>query len=601
MNQKKQVPLVGKSRRAVVARFFLGAAVFTLPARAEVDQELEKIVVSALRVPRAASDVTSTVTVLDPAELQRKGIFQLRDALNEAPGVISLSTGGETGALGTLLIRGTTTAYSQLVVDGMRLSDSTTPLGSMLGASRVSDLGRIEVLRGAQGAAYGGESIGGVLWMETARGRGDASYRLFAEMGSFESYSTAFQAQGEQHGLSYFFSAAYEQTQNDAPHQDFHQGSTALRLEQSIGKEWQIGLTYRGVDSYYDSFGNSDDRLDASLTTLYAQGKISPDWFSTVHLGFQQEFYDSDSTHGNYGTDMRALGFSNDHQLELTDHLKILGGVFYHRSDFQNTIGTDANRERYGVHASIEWQAAENWQTYAALRWEDYAAYGKESTWRIGTSYAIPASDTLLRAGLGSSFRAPSYLDLYGSSFGQGNPQLNAESSLGWDLGIEQQLGAHHWLQVTAFRNELEDRIDSFATPRPINLRGETQTQGVELAAKGRLLIDDLSYRLAYTWLDRSISDQPRHHVQASVDWQASDKLSVGAGLHALSDHSWGGTALDSYALLRLHASYQLKENIRLHARWENVADAEYELSNFYGQRINGAGMGLFGGVTIDW
>ena len=69
------------------------------------------------------------MTVLDPQELENQGLLQLRDALNASPGVISTSTGGETGAVGSLFIRGTTTAYSQVVVDGMRLSDSTTPDG----------------------------------------------------------------------------------------------------------------------------------------------------------------------------------------------------------------------------------------------------------------------------------------------------------------------------------------------------------------------------------------------------------------------------------------------------------------------------------------
>lgn len=601
MKKIQLIPQRGLSRRAVVARIVGIVSLCSQPLAAEVDHELEEIVVSALRAPRAASDVTASVSVLDPEELAKKGIYQLRDLLNEAPGVIATSTGGETGALGSLLIRGTTTAYSQLVVDGMRLSDSTTPLGSMLGASRVFDLGRVEILRGAQGAAYGGESIGGVLWMETGRGQGDPSNLIFTELGSFESYSAAFRAQGEQHGLSYFFSTAYEETENDAPDQAFHQGSIALRFEKTVARDWLLGVTYRGVDAYYNNLGNSDDRLDASLVTAYAKGKLAAHWNTQLHAGFQQEFYDSDASFGNYGTDMRAVSVSNDHEWEWGDQLRVTSGMFFHRSDFENTIGTAASRDRYGLHTAVEWQPNENWQTYTAVRWEDYAAYGKESTWRVGSSYEISPLNTLVRGGIGSSFRAPSYLDLFGSSYGAGNPSLHAESALGWDLGFVQQWSDDHQFELTWFRNELEDRINSFAVPLPINQSGETVTQGWEMAAKGKLFREDLQYRVAWTCLDRSLSDQPRQHVQASVDWDVSAKFRLGLGAKFLSDHSWGGADLAGYTLLRAHAGYQVSENVRLHARWENITDEDYQLSNFGGDIIDGAGMGLFGGVTVEW
>lgn len=600
MKQNKTTSRRGYRWRAVVARGLIALSTTGL-SRAEVENELEAIIVSALRTPRDAGDVTSTVTVLDPRDLEKRGVWQLRDALNEAPGVIATSTGGETGALGSVFIRGTNTAYSQLVVDGMRLSDSTTPLGNMLSAARVFDLGRIEVLRGAQGAAYGGESIGGVLWMETARGSGSPQGTLFAEVGSFDSYSTALRYQGERNDLSYFFSATYEETENDGPQQDFHQGSAALRLEQKINDAWQAGMTYRGIDAFYNNRGNSDDYVDASLVTVYLNGQINNDWKTTVLAGFHQELYDSNYTGGNYGTDLRATSFSNDHEWRISENLILLGGVFAHRSDFTNTIGTEAQRDRYGLHLGAEWEPINDWKTYAALRWEDYDAYGEETTWRLGTAYEWKHTGTILRGGIGSSFRAPSYLDLFGSSYGAGNPNLEAESSVGWDIGIEQKLGNDHRLLVTVFHNAIEDRINSFAAPMPVNLPGETHTEGLEFALNGRFFDDAWRYHIAWTYLPQSLSDQPRHHVHAGVDWQATDKLLLGLALHSLSDHSWGGAPIESYAVGRFHASYQVRENIRLHARWENFTNESYELSNFGGDPIAAAGSAVYAGITVNW
>ncbi|MGA0854472.1 MAG: TonB-dependent receptor, partial [Luteolibacter sp.] len=255
--------------------------------------ELEPLIVSALRVPREASTVTSSVTSLDPEQLEAIGILQLRDALNAAPGVISTSTGGETGATGALFIRGTTTNYSQIVIDGMRLSDSSTPLGNILSAARTTEIGKLEVLRGPQGAIYGGESIGGVLWMETPRGFGDPNGSATVEAGSFNSYAGRARFGGEVGKMNYYIGSSYEQTDNDAPNQHFDQSSVAMRVEGQADPVWTLGTTFRANDSYYENLGSSDDRLDAALTTLYATGKFSDVWTGRFLAGYHQEFYDS--------------------------------------------------------------------------------------------------------------------------------------------------------------------------------------------------------------------------------------------------------------------------------------------------------------------
>ncbi len=586
------------SRRSAIA---LLALLAQIPAQAEEKKpELEPLIVSALRVPRDASTVTSAVTVLDPVELQDQGILQLRDALNASPGVISTSTGGQTGAVGSLFIRGTTTAFSQVVIDGMRLSDSTTPLGNVLGAGRTYDIGRLEILRGPQGAIYGGESIGGVLWIETPYGSGAPHGSTTFEAGSFNSLAAHAMFQGQAGDLSYYLSGGYEETDNDGPDQHFHQGSTALRVEGKIDSVWTLGTTFRAIDSSYNNSGNSLDHLDSALATVYATGRISDCWTARFHAGFQQEFYDSDSTFGNFGTDLRAGSFSTDHEITLADNLRLLTGAFVHESSYENTIGTDESRERYGIHAALEWDIIERLTATAALRWEDYDAYGDELTWRFGSIYTFQATGTSIRGGVGSSFRSPSYLDLFGSSFGAGNPDLDAESSVGWDLGIEQKIGANHVIEATWFHNRITDQIQANPAP-PVNIGGDSTTDGLEFGLRGNWCEGMFGYRLAWTYLHESLSDQPRNAATASFDWKPTGKSLVGIGATHLSDHSWGGDPIDSYIVARLFASYQVTEKVKLHARLENAFDTDYQLASFFGSTIQGAGAGAYAGITVDW
>jgi outer membrane cobalamin receptor len=557
--------------------------------------------------------VTSSVTSLDPEQLETSGILQLRDALNAAPGVISTSTGGQTGAASSLFIRGARTAESLVLIDGLRINGSGNQLGNLFSASRTYDVGIIEVLRGPQGAIYGGESIGGVLWMETPRGDGDPSGAVTIEVGSFNSFASHGKFQGSQDNrFSYYLSGGYEETDNDGPSQHFHQGNTALRVEGGLDSVWTIGTTFRAVDSFYDDRGLSDNRFDAALGTLYAIGRISDCWTTRFITGGYQEFYDYESPDGTYSTDLRARSFSIDNEITLAENLRWLAGGFLHHDDYQSMSdysSTDEDADRYGIHSVLEWDVLKNLTTTAALRWEDYDSHGKELTWRLGSIYHVNQSGTSLRSGVGTAFRAPSYTDLYyKSNYGaMGNPDLDPQSSLGWEIGLDQKIGDRHIVEVTGFRNLIDAAIQSYAFPSPINLPGKTTTDGVELGVRGHWFENIVNYRVAWTWLHKSLDDQPRNAATASLDWKATEKSLIGIGATHMASHSWGedNDLIDAYTVARIYGSYQVTENVKLHARVENVLNEDYELyggsTRWLAPLVKGAGTGVYAGVTIDW
>jgi len=587
----------------------IASAIFSCSLRAQDSPDeagdLAPLVISALRTPIPQPHVPASVSILDPSVLESQGIYRLQDALNRAPGVIATSTGGQNGAVGSLFMRGTTTAYAQVVVDGMRLSDSNAPLGSFLGNAATSDFGRIEVLRGPQGAIYGGESAGGVLWLETAGGTAVPTSQFRIEGGSFNSLSVNGRHQGTQGPLSYSLSTGYEETDNDAkPTQDFRQWRTALRADMKLDDRWDLRVTFRANDSYFRDLPASENRVDSALATVRATGALLDNWTTRFHVGFYQESYDNDFVFfgfpGNFGTDLRSVSFATDQELKPRDDLLLLVGGFYQHDSFENTIGVNETGNRHGLHASLQWQPVESLALQQSVRWEDYDAYGDEFTWRSGVAYAFENAGFTLRGGIGSSFRTPSYLDLFGSNFGAGNPNLKAESATGWDLGFSQSIGGNHELEVTWFENHIRDRIRSFPAP-PQNIPGTTKTRGIEAGLRGSWFDQRLIHHLAWTWTDASLADLPRNAVNASLDWHADEKTLLGIGAQHFSSRSYGGNPIAAATVARVHASRQLTEHLRLHARVENVFNESYELSDFFGTVVRGAGTGFHLGLTATW
>ncbi len=594
----------GHSRVLKTAPRLLAAGILALPlAEAEIEHELGDSVVSAWRFPADAGRTTASVTVLDPRDLMNRGVSDLSSALNQVPGVISLSTGGQAGAAGSLFVRGTTTAYSQVVVDGMRLSDSTVPLGNFLGGSRLDDLGRIEVLRGPQSALYGGEAIGGVIWLETARGEGDPGGSLRLEGGSFNSLSGYLSTEGKSGNFSWFAGAGHDSTANDVRRNDWDQGRAAFRFEWQATPDFVLGTTFRANDARYENpyDGGSLDHLDAALGTVYANLRVNESWRARFHAGLYRESYDSDSAFGNYGTDLTRTSVSTDHVFTLSPQHRILWGAFYEQTDFENTIGTAENRDRYGSYLGWEWTPDERFTANVVGRWEDYAAYGDEVTWRTGAAWRIPVIETTLRSGIGRAFRTPTYLDLFGSSFGVGNPNLRAESSIGWDLGLEKEWLPGHRVGLTWFSNAIEDRIRSSPAP-PVNRPGTTRTGGVEASLDGSLGDGEWRYRLAWTYLDLSLADQPRNSGSASIDWRPTDKWMLGVGAFHVDERSWGGQPLDEAWVARIYGEYRISKGVRLTGRIENAFDTSWQYSRFpFSSPVNAPGFGAFSGIEIDW
>ncbi len=571
---------------------------------AEVEDELDRLIVSAWRMPGDISRTTSAVTVLDPEEMEKMGLLDIKDALNRIPGVIATSLGGQTGASGTVLIRGTTSSYSQLVVDGIRVSDSTSPMGNFLSGARVNDFSRIEVIRGPQAAIHGGESVGGVVWMETARGSGEPETYLRTEVGSFDTHQVFGSHSGEKNGFSWYLGGGHEHSDNDAPNESYDLIRSSIRLEWAQTEDLTLGVTYRGQDSKfkYDFFGTNIDHVDSNLFTAYANARLAPGWISNVVMGLYKESFDNDTAFGNYGADLERVVLSTDQSFEISEDYTLLLGGFVEHTDYSNTLNTVADEYRYGGHVGMKWRPTDRFTGDAVVRWEDYVNYSDQVTWRLGGGWQA-LEKTKLRAGVGEAFRTPTLLDLYGTTFGLGNPNLEAEQSLGWDLGVEQELNEHHRLSITYFENSIENQIQTTfvfpLSPPPVNLPGSTRTRGVEFAANGQIT-EGVDYLVSWTWLGDSLQDQPENTATASIQYRPMEKLLLGAGATYVDSRSYGGAPLEEYLLLRVHASYELSDHVTLHARVENLADENYQLANF-ATPVPGAGLGFFTGITATF
>jgi len=160
----------------------------------------------------------------------------------------------------------------------------------------------------------------------------------------------------------------------------------------------------------------------------------------------------------------------------------------------------------------------------------------------------------------------------------------------------------NHKASVTYFETEIEDAI-TFG-PSFFNASGESKASGITATFDGDIT-SKLNYALNYTWLDRSLAGQPEQQVNAQITFKPTDKIQFGFGAQYLDTRSFGGNELEDVFIVRAFGSYKITDNVKLHARIENLTDTEYSFVDFtsaFGPGDSPARrLGAFAGVTINW
>lgn len=131
-------------------------------------QMLGELVVSASGFEQQIENAPASISVVTREELEQKQFSSVAEAIADVPGVDVRAGTGKTGGL-DISIRGMPSAYTLILIDGRRqnTSGSVTPNGFTETATSfmppVSQIERIEVIRGPMSTLYGSDAMGGVI------------------------------------------------------------------------------------------------------------------------------------------------------------------------------------------------------------------------------------------------------------------------------------------------------------------------------------------------------------------------------------------------------------------------------------------------------
>ena len=632
------------------------AMLLSLSAFAFADEqtktELDPVMVySAYATPVNQDQTASSVTVLTEKEFTERNATYVSDVLKTVPSLAVSASGGR-GTLTNVFLRGADANHTAVIIDGVKVNP-VSGYGFDFGGLALSNIDRIEVLRGEQSALWGSDAMGGVIYITTKKGlEKGKTFNVDYDFGtgSNRTVDGSLTLSGSNNGVYYALhgdsrhtkgiSALSKQrfnytaqdgtavsTGGSSERDKFHRDNASLRLGYDDNQKGFDFLTSHS--SQTANFDNSatDEKGHYTRTrdTLFKLSGFlgNNDELLKHKVGVSHIKTDSDTV--GYASAYDAKKLNANYQLDvnfdregtITQGLSFL--TDYQKTDFNSSYFNNAgNKKLVEKSLAAEYRLLHDADHSLNIsgRYTDSSEYENSWTGRISGAYRLH-NNVKAHASLGSAIQNPTITEYYGYNARYiGNPGLQPEKSFGGDVGFLFETDDNrHSLDVTYFARNVKNAISSEVinfttyTSRAVNLEGKSKVKGVEIAYNSKIT-DALSAYANYTYTQTrdskgaELARRPKHLANAGLAYQITEKLGADMNVsytgkrmdtYYSPTYSTHKVKLPSYTLANLGVNYKVADGLTIYANLNNVFNKKYENVLGYGQDGRHVYVGLRG------
>ncbi|MBO1927061.1 TonB-dependent receptor [Thiomicrorhabdus sp. 6S2-11] len=558
----------------------------------EQSSSLEDIIVTSSKEPRYLKETPVRTEVITRETLEQQHTTNLADALRNIPGVMLKELHGKEGI--GVWMQGFDSNRVLVLIDGNPLPAST---GSSIDVTQImtADIERIEIIKGAASALYGTSAMGGVINVITTAPKDGTHLSAEVQGGTWQNQNldanpfarqiARFNAAAKKSAWELQFNAQLDDSNGWKvnPQTEANQGEIGSRntFSGNLGYQFDNGIKLSLLPRYYqedllnvtDNFvpGVGNQPLDkVELTDSYQVGAViqsEQNW----KLRLNAEEFNNESRQdvqiSNYIdqkrlTDINQYLAAFDYQLDLNNHHLTMGVEVnqqslnvrqYKEADGWITEVDNQSAQSQEWFIQDSWFATANLEVLPGVRLHHDADFGTHISPMVSALWAIEHSELgrfNIRASVGNGYRVPNLKERYyifdHSHLGYmvlGNPDLQPESSISYQLGTDWYFADQGSLQLHLFYNNARDLIETaysaadsttqnLAVYRYQNFEKVT-TRGLELQLQ-RQLRPWLKLNASYTWLkaiDETTGNylvkRPQHEAKFGITADLSKQLNI--------------------------------------------------------------------------
>ncbi|KRA84272.1 TonB-dependent receptor plug domain-containing protein [Altererythrobacter sp. Root672] len=544
------------------------------------DEEGEPIIVQSTRSGRRVQDEPVRVEVINQEEIEEKILMRpgnIATILSETGGLRVQVTAPALGSA-NIRVQGMDGRFTQLLADGLPLYGGQA---SSLGLLQIppTDLGQVEVIKGAASALYGPSALGGVINLVSRRPRDEAEAEVLLNATTRNGQDvTGYAATplGPDWGGSLTGGYHRQSTQDldddgwiDMPGYErwtlrprlFWENADGASLFVTLGAmaEERVGGTLPGAtvpDGTLFPQTQDTERFDMGLVAA-----MPVEGLGTLHLrgsGMTQDHQHlygevlEDDTHDTLFAEASISGESGA--------TTWVGGVAYQEDGFRSDTFPvfDYTYRVPGLFGQVEHELSPDLTLAGSARVDFHNEFGTQFSPRLSLLYK-PGRWTI-RASGGRGFYAPTPFveEIEAAGLSQLEPlgDLEAETATTGSLDVGYSRGPIE-TNVTLFGSDLQDttRLDPVAPDRVqlVNVPGKTRIRGSELLLRYRW--EAFVVTGSYVFVDATEPDPsgtgrrtkpltPKHSASLVAMWEKHDKGRLGleiyyTGEQALDDNPY--------------------------------------------------------------
>lgn len=632
-----------KTRKTDAVRRYKTMSIISIPVRSIVacgllipstqlvaQSVLEETVVSSSRVEMPLRDVGTSVTVLTQDEIIQRGFLSLPDLLRTQPSIAATNNGGA-GKATSLRVRGEESYRTLVVMDGIDISDSSSPqVSPRLEQLLTSGISRVEILRGPQGLSYGADA-GGVINIRTATPDTGLGGGISVEQGRYDTQQLSGRIGGSFDSLDFLISGAdfstdgfnARDTDIDLVDDDGYENKTfharagwdvndSLRLE-TVARQVEGDNAYDGCfNSAFLPSNDCDDSFQQDswrVSAVFTQERFSHELAYSDNTT-EREFFAESSPFFAAKGGVERLSYIG--QWRQSDSMSLVYGVDREEESIDDG-SFDRSRGQTGIYGEYQGRLSESFTITAGARQDDNDDFGTYLSYRVSGAWVtdLAGGELKLKGAYGTGFRAPSLFEI---SYNNGpfaappasDTVLSEETSGGYDLGVAWASQNGAYLEVTWFDQEIDDLItfDVVSFSGYVQQSGRSDSQGLELIAD---LPIAMGFRLSgnYTYNETTTPEgdqrafRPEHLANLGIAYQNPEgRLRLGINVRSsASAVDTLGIELDDYVLMDVNASFEVVTGLTVYGRLENALDEDYMEIPTY----NTAGQAAYAGVRYEF